>query len=68
MDEIDANSSTLINKSPFEVFPKELAQLKYESYEKTFAGNRVNYEIELNGKLIYVNTSPIKTGYDFIIL
>ncbi|CAM5197440.1 hypothetical protein UACE39S_06101 [Ureibacillus acetophenoni] len=62
MDEIGANSSTLINKTPFEVFPKELAKLKYESYEKAFAGNRVNYEIELNGKLIYVNTSPIKTG------
>ncbi|WP_052123999.1 sensor domain-containing protein [Ureibacillus manganicus] len=62
MDKIGANSSIIVNKSPFEVFPMEIAKLKNESYQKAFAGSRVNYEIELNGKLVNVTASPIKQG------
>ncbi|TKC18964.1 EAL domain-containing protein [Robertmurraya kyonggiensis] len=62
MDAIGANSTTLFNKSPHDVFEKEIADLKHLYYEKAFAGERVNYEVALQGKLLYVDVSPIKQG------
>lgn len=62
MDEIGVNSQALFKKTPYEAFPKEIAAIKQFHYEKAFEGNRVNYEIELSGKLLYVDVSPIKQG------
>ena len=62
LDEIGANSDSLFNKTPYDVFPKEIATIKHFHYEKAFEGNRVNYEIEWSGKLVYIEVSPIKHG------
>lgn len=62
LDDIGVNSDTLVNKAPSEVFSKEIAKIKIDHYEKAFDGNRVNYEIELGEKLIFVDVSPIMSG------
>lgn len=62
LNEIGASSENLFGKTPIEVYPEEIANLKQRHYEKAFAGNRVNYEVELCGKLVYVDVSPIKHG------
>lgn len=66
MDEIGANTISLFNKTPQEVFPDEMAKIKHYHYTRAFEGNRVNYEIELRGKLVYVDVSPIFQGDDVI--
>lgn len=60
MESIGASSGMLFNRSPLDVFEKDVANLKIYHYEKAFAGERVNYEVELNGKLVYVDVTPIK--------
>ncbi|RUL48173.1 EAL domain-containing protein [Lysinibacillus antri] len=62
LDEIGANSSKLYNNTPFDVFPNDIASLKQEHYERAFEGYRSTYELELNGKLVYVDVSPIMIG------
>ncbi|WP_462413374.1 sensor domain-containing protein [Neobacillus sp. Marseille-QA0830] len=48
-------------KTPDEIFPKEISQLKLLNYKKAFSkGCRVNYEVELGGRLLYVDVIPIK--------
>lgn len=60
MASLGATTAILFNKSPFEVFENEVANIKHYHYEKAFAGERSNYEIELNEKLVYVDVTPIK--------
>ncbi|WP_170972129.1 EAL domain-containing protein [Bacillus yapensis] len=60
MANLGATTAILFNKSPFEVFENEVANIKHYHYEKAFAGERSNYEIELNEKLVYVDVTPIK--------
>jgi diguanylate cyclase (GGDEF)-like protein/PAS domain S-box-containing protein len=62
LDEIGANAGVLIGKSPHQVFAKEIADMKQLKYEQAFQGDRVSYELELGGKLVYVDVSPIKYG------
>lgn len=59
MDEIGTNAEKILSKSPFEVFDPEIANMKQKMYLKAFEGNKVHYEIELDGKLIYVDLEPI---------
>lgn len=59
MDEIGANAQKILLKSPSEVFESDIAEIKQKMYSKAFEGNKVHYEIELNGKLIYVDLEPI---------
>ncbi|MFS0864680.1 EAL domain-containing protein [Fredinandcohnia sp. 179-A 10B2 NHS] len=66
MDEIGANTISMFNKTPQEIFPCEMAKIKNYHYTRAFEGNRVNYEIELRGKLVYVDVSPIFEGDDVI--
>ncbi|WP_102348476.1 sensor domain-containing protein [Bacillus sp. Marseille-P3661] len=66
LDEIEANTEVLFNKTPQDVFSKDIAQLKQSYYERAFEGHRVNYEVELSGKLLYVDVSPIKHGVQVI--
>lgn len=60
MDELGASANIVLNKSPFDIFEPEIAKLKQKSYIEAFDGNRVHYEIELNGKHVYVDISPIE--------
>ncbi|MFJ8237632.1 EAL domain-containing protein [Ureibacillus sp. NPDC094379] len=61
MNEIGATKERLQNKTPFEVFPEGIAKIKNDHYERAFnEGKRVNYEIELQGKLVYVEVTPVK--------
>jgi diguanylate cyclase (GGDEF)-like protein/PAS domain S-box-containing protein len=62
MDEIGANSESLLGKTPEEVYPADVSTLKSYQYERAFKGNKVNYELELKGKLVFVDVSPIKDG------
>ncbi|MCU9614961.1 EAL domain-containing protein [Caldibacillus lycopersici] len=59
MADIAATSDVLLNHTPKDVFPKEIAELKQIHYEEAFKGNRANYEVELNGKHLYVDVIPI---------
>ena len=59
MDEIGANEENLLQRTPSEIFSDEIATIKNEMYRKAFAGQKVNYEIELNGKLIIIDLEPI---------
>lgn len=47
------------NKTPYDIFPFEIASYKLEKYHFAFKGNRVQYEIELGGRLLYVDVTPI---------
>lgn len=59
MDEIGANAQAILSKSPYDLFEPDVAKVKEQMYLKAFEGNKVNYEIELNGKYIYVDLEPI---------
>lgn len=59
IEEVVVHSNRLLNKQPADVFDAEIALLKQDHYERAFQGYRVNYEIELGGKLLYVDVSPI---------
>ncbi|WP_052352801.1 sensor domain-containing protein [Neobacillus dielmonensis] len=49
------------NKTPEEIFPYDIAQIKLLNYKKAFKnGLRVNYEVELGGRMLYVDVIPIK--------
>ncbi|MFC7687306.1 EAL domain-containing protein [Ureibacillus sp. GCM10028918] len=62
LEEIGVNDELLRNQTPFEVFPEDIAIIKHIHYEMAFDGNRVNYEIDLNGKRVFVDVIPIKKG------
>lgn len=64
MEEIGAGEEIILNHSPHEVFTEEIANIKQYHYEKAFQGERVNYEIDLNGKWVFVDITPIKKGND----
>jgi diguanylate cyclase (GGDEF)-like protein/PAS domain S-box-containing protein len=66
MQELKIGTEILFSKTPFDVFPNAIAAYKYGHYEKAFQGNRVNYEVELAGKLLYCDVSPIKQGNQVI--
>lgn len=59
MDEIGGSAQIVVSKSPFDVFELEVAKIKQKHYLEAFEGNRVHYEIELNGKLVYVDLEPV---------
>lgn len=56
------NTESHHNKSPYEVFPKDIASIKLLHYQKAFTGQSVQYEIDLFGRLVYVDVTPIKQG------
>ncbi|MDR6999808.1 EAL domain-containing protein [Neobacillus niacini] len=56
------NTQSHQNKSPYEVFSKEIADFKLSQYHLAFTGQGVQYEIELFGILVYVDVTPIKQG------
>ncbi|PYF05887.1 PAS domain S-box-containing protein/diguanylate cyclase (GGDEF)-like protein [Ureibacillus chungkukjangi] len=62
LEDIGAYDERLRNHTPFEVFPKDIAFIKHSHYEKAFQGERVNYEIDIKGKYVYVDVVPIKNG------
>lgn len=62
MQELGIPTEILQDKTPSEMFPDYIASYKMAHYEKAFQGNRVNYEVELVGKLLYCDVSPIKQG------
>jgi diguanylate cyclase (GGDEF)-like protein/PAS domain S-box-containing protein len=62
MQELDIATEFLHDKTPSESFPAAIASNKNAHYEKAFQGYRVNYEVELAGKLLYCDVSPIKQG------
>jgi diguanylate cyclase (GGDEF)-like protein/PAS domain S-box-containing protein len=47
-------------KTTYDIFPYEVAHYKQKKYRYAFKGNRVQYEIELYGRLLYVDVTPIK--------
>lgn len=59
MVELGGNTERILMKTPFEVFEPDIAELKHTMYIKAFEGEKVNFELELNGKLIYVDLDPI---------
>lgn len=59
MDEIGVGASVILCKSPSELFEPEIVKIKQENYLEAFEGKRVQYELELNGKLIFVDIEPI---------
>ncbi|MFL0505338.1 EAL domain-containing protein [Ureibacillus sp. 179-F W5.1 NHS] len=63
MEEIGAGEDIILNHSPHEVFTEEIANIKQLHYEKAFQGERVNYEIELKGKRLFIDITPIKTAH-----
>jgi diguanylate cyclase (GGDEF)-like protein/PAS domain S-box-containing protein len=62
MEELGVNSEYLIDKTPTDAFPPDIASLKEFYYGQAFKGERVHYEVELKGKLLYVDVSPLKQG------
>ncbi len=62
MRDLAISTEALFHKTPDEVFPAALAAYKNAFYKKAFRGERVNYEVELTDKLLYVDVSPLKQG------
>ena len=62
MDEIGASSREIYEKSPFDIFDNSTAKIKYDYYLRAFKGERVSYELELNGVYIHVALEPIKVN------
>src|SRR5690606_26477384 len=60
MDEIGASAEMILSKSPFDVFEQDIAKLKQKMYTKALKGKKVQYEIELGGKLIFVDIEPVR--------
>ncbi|MEK4386238.1 EAL domain-containing protein [Solibacillus sp. FSL W7-1464] len=60
MDEIGASADIILSKSPFDVFEQDIAKIKQKMYTKALKGKKVQYEIELGGKLIFVDIEPIR--------
>ena len=59
LNEINSNSEKLLGKTPFDIYPIETARMMQAHFETAYAGERVNYEFELHGKLLYVDLSSI---------
>ncbi|MEK5185311.1 EAL domain-containing protein [Solibacillus sp. FSL W7-1324] len=59
MDEIGASAELILSKSPFDVFDLDIAKMKQRLYTKALTGKKVQYEIELGGKLIFVDIEPV---------
>lgn len=62
LEEIGLTSDLLYNKTPYDVFSHDIAHIKHVHYEKAFQGHRVNYEIELHGRPVSIEVSPLKQG------
>lgn len=62
LEAMGINTKKTFNKTTYEVFPKEIAELKQAHYVTAFEGARVNYEVELDGRLAFVEITPIKRG------
>jgi diguanylate cyclase (GGDEF)-like protein/PAS domain S-box-containing protein len=62
MDRLGLYSEKLRFKTPFDIFPIDIARFKQSQYEKAYTGIRINYEIELSGRLLYIDVSPIMAG------
>ncbi|MGE7981545.1 EAL domain-containing protein [Solibacillus sp. NPDC093137] len=60
MAEIGAGAELILSKSPFDVFDQDIAKIKEKMYTKALKGKKVQYEIELGGKLIFVDIEPIR--------
>ena len=59
LEEIGADNEVMRNRTPFDIFSNDIAYIKHIHYERAFQGERVNYEIELNGKRVFVDVIPI---------
>lgn len=66
MDEIGASAEMILSKSPFDVFEQDIAKMKEKMYTKALKGKKVQYEIELGGKLIFVDIEPIRHNGEVI--
>ncbi|MFC3882272.1 EAL domain-containing protein [Bacillus songklensis] len=66
LNQLGINTEILFNKAPNDVFSPEIAAIKHTQYEKAFNGNRVNYEIELSGRLLFIDLSPIEQGNEVV--
>lgn len=62
LEDIGASDEVMRNRTPFDIFSKEIASIKHVHYEKAFQGERVNYELNLNGRQVFVDIIPIKNG------
>jgi len=62
LEEIGAYDEVMRNHTPFDIFPEEIAYIKHVHYERAFRGERVNYEIDVNGKRVFVDVIPIRKG------
>lgn len=66
MDEIGASAEMILSKSPFDIFEQDIAKMKQKMYTKALKGKKVQYEIELGGKLIFVDIEPIRHNGEVI--
>lgn len=63
LERLGIDSGKVENRTPFDIFPKEIASYHYSKYEEAFnGGDRVHYEVEFGGRLLYVDVSPILQG------
>ncbi|HWK22093.1 MAG TPA: EAL domain-containing protein [Ureibacillus sp.] len=62
LEELGLYDEALRNYSPFEVFPEEIATIKQVHYDRAFQGESAHYEIDLNGRRVFVEVIPIKNG------
>lgn len=75
MEEIGSSSTIILSKTPFELYESHIAATIQKYLEEAFRGKKVNYELELYGKYVYVELNPIEqngevyevvgTVYDF---
>ncbi len=62
LEEIGIKTEYVSNLTPNDIFPEEIAELKNCHYKKAFEGMKVSYEVDLKGKHVFVDVSPIKQG------
>lgn len=60
LQKLGFNTATHKNKTLYEVFPIDIATFKEKEYQRAFNGSRVFYEIELGGRLLSIDVTPIK--------
>lgn len=62
MEELGIGTGKLEGRTPFDAFPEHIASYKNKKYKKAFQGNHISYEVQLSGRLLYVDVSPIRQG------
>ena len=66
MDAIGASADLVMNQSPLDVFEGDIGKTKYRMYKKALSGQKVQYELEVRGKLINVDLEPIRLNGEVI--